>query len=119
HFYLDNYEASIADFTKGLELDDSNVRAYNNRAVVRFVREEYAEALEDYKKGVELLPTERLLLGGLAITQNALGHIDEAQELWRALLKLDRRYKDAELVGREFLWPRPLIEETRKLIASL
>jgi tetratricopeptide (TPR) repeat protein len=119
HFFMDDLDASMADFDQAIAVDDQNVRAYNNRAVVKFVREDYESALEDYKIGAELMPMERLLMGGLAITYHALGNNEEAFGLWRALLAMDKRYANADYTGQEFLWPPALVEQARKLIADL
>ncbi|MCS6835230.1 MAG: tetratricopeptide repeat protein [Anaerolineae bacterium] len=118
-FYLDDLDGAVADFTKAIELDAENARAYNNRAVVKFVQQKYEAALADYARGLELMPQEPLLIGGFALTSHALGKVDEARELWRGLLRRDRRYADPDWVGKLMLWPPPLVEETRKLLAGL
>nr|MCU0515174.1 tetratricopeptide repeat protein [Anaerolineae bacterium] len=95
------------------------VRALNNRAVVAFCQGQYEAALRDYSTALPLLPQDRLLIGGVAISSHALGKVDEARELWRGLVRLDRRYLNADFAGKDMLWPKPLIEEARKLIAGL
>jgi tetratricopeptide (TPR) repeat protein len=119
-FYLDDWQGSKADFTRALELEDDNVRAMNNRAVVEFCLGELKEASEDYAKALTHMPTERLLLAGMAVTLHALDENDnKARELWKGLVKIEPRYKDANWAGQQLLWPEPLVNEAKKLIAKL
>ena len=119
-FYLDDLQGSKDDFTQALELDEENVRAMNNRAVVEFCLEEYEAAKDDYAKAIEHIPSERLLLGGMALTLHAMDNEDDkAVEIWKGLIQLDPRFRDAQWTGQEMLWPEPMVNETKKLIARI
>ncbi len=119
HYHQGDYDAAIADFTKAISLDPDSADPLSNRGEANFASGRYAEALADFRQANNLRPAFNMTLGSLAITDFALGNKAEAQRLWRALLAQDKRYTDAEWVGREFHWQPKLTEAARQLIASL
>jgi tetratricopeptide (TPR) repeat protein len=92
---------------------------YNNRAEIYFMQGQLALALADYQKSDSIKPDYHYTLAGLAITQQALGSIDEALRLWKALLDKNEKYRDLAWVQKELNWTAPLVEEARKLVARL
>ncbi|QLH33044.1 MAG: tetratricopeptide repeat protein [Cyclobacteriaceae bacterium] len=55
---LEDYDGAIADYTKAIELDDTNPTYYDNRAWSKTEKENYAGAIEDYTASIELYPSD-------------------------------------------------------------
>ena len=51
-----NNEEAIADYTRAIELDPTNSRAFNNRGLAHANLEQFEQALADYAKAIELDP---------------------------------------------------------------
>lgn len=119
HVGKDDFNAAIADYTQAIRLKSDFFESYYNRGEIYFVQREYDKSLSDFKKFNDLRPGDNFALAGLAITQHALGNLSEAHRLWKLLIGLDTRYKDADWVKTELNWADPLVDEARKLIAEL
>lgn len=62
---------------------------YNQRAFVNFLRQDYAVALVDLDRALELSPSHVAALAGKALTLFGLGRDDEGQAALRAALALN------------------------------
>lgn len=62
---------------------------WNQRAFVAFLREEYANALDDLEKALELNPDHVAALSGLGLTLMRLGRDEVSQSVLRHALKLN------------------------------
>ena len=51
-------DGAIADYTKAIELDDANPTYYDNRALSKTEKEDYAGAVEDYTSSIALYPSD-------------------------------------------------------------
>jgi tetratricopeptide (TPR) repeat protein len=51
------YDKSIADFTRAIEMDPTNAWSYYNRGSAYFNKADYPRAVEDFNKAAELDPT--------------------------------------------------------------
>ena len=74
------------------------VDAYQVRGVSRQNLGNYSGAVEDYDKGLSLMPEDKNLLFNRAICKTALKDYDEAQVTFDRLLQLDRR-NDRAYIG--------------------
>lgn len=54
--WVGNYDKAIAAYTRAIELDPKLAQAYNNRAYTHMLHENYAPALSDLNKALELRP---------------------------------------------------------------
>jgi putative GTP pyrophosphokinase len=54
HFAVSDYGRAVADFSKALELDDDNWKAYYYRGMVHRLRGEYGNALSDVNRALAL-----------------------------------------------------------------
>ncbi|WP_023848156.1 tetratricopeptide repeat protein [Ponticoccus alexandrii] len=84
------------DFLRALDRFDSLVgycphyaEGYNQRAFVNFIRQEYALALPDVERALELRPRHVGALSGYALTLLALGREAEGQVALRAALAVN------------------------------
>jgi len=55
---MQDYDGSIADYTKAIELDSTNPTYFDNRALSKTEKEDYAGAVEDYSSSIEIYPTD-------------------------------------------------------------
>ncbi len=84
------------DFLRAIDRLDALVgycphfaEGYNQRAFVNFLRQDYALALPDLDRALELNPRHVGALSGRALTLIALGLEDEGQAALRAALKIN------------------------------
>ena len=87
---------SSFDFLKALERFDRLVdycphyaEGYNQRAFVNYLREDYAAALPDLDRALDINPQHVGALSGKALTLMALGREDEAQIVLRLAVALN------------------------------
>jgi len=118
-YHRGDYHDAITDYNHVLQLKSGYPEAYSNRGEVFFALQEYESALADFQKAYELKPGFNFALAGLAITYHALGEIEIAQRLWDTLATINPQYRNPEWVQRELNWVEPLVDEVRRLIASL
>ena len=53
---MKKYDFAMADYSKIIELNPNNARAYNGRANICLIQEEFSKALEDADKAIRLEP---------------------------------------------------------------
>ena len=83
-----DFLAAEAAFDRLIAYCPEYAEGYNQRAFVRFLREEHAAALPDLDRALSINPNHVAALAGKAMTLMALGREDEAQEVLRMALKL-------------------------------
>ncbi len=54
YFIMSEYQKSIDDFSKAIENNPENFRAYNNRGLVYKTQQQYDKALTDFEKSLEI-----------------------------------------------------------------
>lgn len=64
---LKDYDASIADYDKAIELDSKCALAYNNRGYSKFLKGDLDGALQDYNKAILLNPKFKMALDNKAM----------------------------------------------------
>ncbi|NOK63075.1 MAG: hypothetical protein GFH27_549279n494 [Chloroflexi bacterium AL-W] len=97
NFLLDqgNNEGAIADYTRAIELDPGNSRAWNNRGLAHANLEQTEQALSDYAKAIEFDP------GYIRAYKNRLLIVEQQRDLqamardYGALAKLEEDNADA------------------------
>lgn len=120
YYRIRRLDEAISDASRCIELDPQDGFACSWRAELYFERGEYEQALAAFEQANRLRPGAEDVHAGLAITCHALGRVEQAQKMWRLLIRaVDEQFADAEWVKEAFGWPDPLMEEVRKLIASL
>ena len=84
-----NPQKAIELYTEVLELDSSNVGAYNNRANFYAVTSNTSKAMLDYNKAIELDPNYTNTYYNRAILYNRLGQVSKAIEDYNKAIELD------------------------------
>lgn len=80
---------AVAAFDALIDYCPDYAEGYNQRAFVNFIRQDYAAALPDLERTVELSPRHLGALSGQALTLAALGRNGEAALALRAALRLN------------------------------
>ena len=83
-----DFEAAIAAFDELVAYCPGYAEGYNQRAFVNFLREDYAVALEDLERALELAPEHVAAMAGQALTLMSLGRVEAGQSVLRKALKL-------------------------------
>jgi tetratricopeptide (TPR) repeat protein len=71
---------------------------YNQRAFANFLRQDYAAALHDLDRALELNPKHYAALSGRGLTLMGLGRLDEAQEALKAAAGLNPWLSERSLI---------------------
>ena len=89
--HLNNREFDAAEhrFSHAIELDPEFAEAYNQRAIVHYLREEYAPSVADCDKAVELMPEHFGAWAGMGHCYLHLGHNDKAIESYEKALEIN------------------------------
>lgn len=72
-FFLGEYQGSLEDFSKAIELDPNNATNYRKRGAVFYSMQNYKDAKTDFQEAVRLDPGDVYALVGLASTIDVLG----------------------------------------------
>ncbi len=74
-----DFAGAIAEYDRLVEYCPDYAEGYNQRAYVNFLREDYAAALTDLDKALELQPYHVAAQSGRALTLMNLGQLEEAR----------------------------------------
>ena len=95
YFQTGHIDRSIDDCSKAIEIDPKESSAYTNRGAAYHVKYEFARAIADYTKSIEIHPSAtRYYNRGLAYEKK--GDKDLAIADFRSALGIDPDDKDAE-----------------------
>ena len=95
HKNLGEYKEAIAEYTKDIELDPTDVDAYNNRGLAQNNLGKYNKAIADYTKAIELKPTGAFAYYRRGDLQKKLGNYSEAIVDYTKPIELDPTDVDA------------------------
>ncbi len=84
-----DFAAALAAFDELVAYCPDYAEGYNQRAFVNFLRGEYALAVEDLEKALELRPEHFAARAGLALSLMELGRIEAGQAALREALALN------------------------------
>src|ERR1043165_7263766 len=83
-----NYEHALALYTKSIEIDSSNGKAYNNRGALLGILGKYREAVPDCLKAVELDPQNSMYHRNLGDVYSKMGNYAEAEKVYAKAVSL-------------------------------
>lgn len=84
-----NLDAAEEAFNELIAYCPDYAEGYNQRAFVRFIRQDYANALTDLELALDRSPDHIAALSGKALTLFGLGRMDEGQKVLRDALKMN------------------------------
>lgn len=76
-------------FTQAIEADTAFAEAYNQRAIVRYLAERYAESIEDCEQVLERMPCHFGAWAGMGHCHAHLGHTTQAIECYAKALEIN------------------------------
>jgi tetratricopeptide (TPR) repeat protein len=89
HRSAKRHEEAIADFTRAVELDPSNARAFGNRGATYGRMERYEEGIADFTRAVELDPSRAWVIGSRGVTYGRMERYEEAIADFTRAVELD------------------------------
>lgn len=87
-YILKKYNKAIEYYTKSIEENESNYKAYTNRSMSFFHLKEYKESLRDCTKAIRLSPNNSRLWGRLGATLNKIKKYDQSLQAYEKAIKL-------------------------------
>jgi tetratricopeptide (TPR) repeat protein len=84
-----DFDGAKAAFDELVAYCPDYAEGYNQRAFISFLREDFAAALMDLEKTVELAPDHIAALAGMALTLQRLGRVKASQKVLRDALALN------------------------------
>lgn len=82
---------ALTHFNRAVELDPSFAEAYNQRAIVRYLKEQFAESVEDCRRTVSRMPCHFGAWAGMGHGYAHLGRRDEAIRSYEKALEINPR----------------------------
>ncbi len=83
------YDHAITHFNKALEISPHFPEAFNQRALAKYLLEQYEESLIDCKRAVELMPIHFGAWAGMGHCHAHLGHLPKAVESYEKALQIN------------------------------
>lgn len=84
-----DFAHAISHFTRAIEADPTFAEAYNQRAIVKYLQEQYDESIQDCLRTVELMPCHFGAWAGLGHCHAHEGHLQDAIESYDRALKIN------------------------------
>jgi tetratricopeptide (TPR) repeat protein len=113
------YDLAIADYTQAIQLYPHFDKPHNNRGELWFSVGHFQQALADFRRAEELKPEYPFGIAGMAIAHHALGNVEEAKQLWRKLIAMNKHFSNLQWVQKRLRWDESLIAEARKFVNNL
>jgi tetratricopeptide (TPR) repeat protein len=103
---------------RALQLDPNSYTAHDNLGFILFDLQRVQAALSQWEQALRIESKAADALAGKAIALAALGN-RSARETYARAVQLDERYRDCEVMRREFLWSLRACASAADLIAAL
>jgi len=94
-----DYQGSISDLTKAIELKPENAGYYNSRGVSKFRAGDKRGAISDFKQAIELDPDEETYAENIASVEDDLKYQEEAKK--RKAIK-EKSIKDTKITNTDY-----------------
>jgi tetratricopeptide (TPR) repeat protein len=116
---MGDVDGALVDLDKAVRINERDIEAFIQRGLLYMGKENYEQALLDFKSANNLRPGDTMILACLAVVDQALEQYKEAERLWRLLLRIEPQFADAEWAGREFKWTDAVTSQARALLSRL
>lgn len=89
-----DYDHAIEHFSRAIEIDPAFAEAYNQRAIAKFLLEQYGDCIDDCRRCVELMPFHFGALAGMGHCYAHEGRLLPALEHYEKALAINPRMED-------------------------
>jgi tetratricopeptide (TPR) repeat protein len=90
-----DFDHALKHFDRAIELDPAFAEAYNQRAIVHYLREDYAASISDCRKAVEHMPCHFGAWAGMGHCHAHEGRLADAVRCYEKALKLNPHLEGA------------------------
>jgi tetratricopeptide (TPR) repeat protein len=90
--YMKNYESSVKNYLKAIELAPTWSYPYNNLGILYYVMKEYDKSIENYNKAVALNPKDEAALNNLGNTYFAKSDYSKAIENYNKSISVNPKF---------------------------
>ncbi|NJN37165.1 MAG: hypothetical protein HC794_09100 [Nitrospiraceae bacterium] len=113
-------ETAYGESEQALVLDPHFADAHGLRGQIAFVQGDYAMALENFQQlEVYKMPGDLHAQAAQSIALYALGQVDDALDLWQAIIWENGRFRDLDWLRVEFLLAAPLLATAETILKAL
>jgi tetratricopeptide (TPR) repeat protein len=82
-------DLAIEHFDQAIAIDPQFAEPYNQRAIARFLKEEFEESIADYRKAVRLMPCHFGALAGMGHSFLHLGQLEHALQNYERAIAIN------------------------------
>lgn len=87
-----DYDAATCHFSRAIDLDPTFAEAYNQRAIVKYLQERYAESMEDCTRAIERMPSHFGAWSGMGHCHAQEGRFAEALACYSRALEINPHF---------------------------
>lgn len=114
---MGDYEASLGDAGKAIELDPNLNNEYGSRGQTYFLMGDYEAALADFKMAEQLKKHDDYALVGQAVTHYALDNVETANHLWEQITTHNQNFGDVDTFLKKYAHAEPFADAIREVAA--
>jgi tetratricopeptide (TPR) repeat protein len=92
YYHKAEYDAAIFYFSKAIEINPKDAKAYNNRGIAYYNKGEYDRAISDYTKAIEINPGYAMAYINRGVSYNNKGEYERAISDYTKAIEINPRY---------------------------
>jgi tetratricopeptide (TPR) repeat protein len=100
-----DFDKTIADYTKAIEINPKDAIAFNNRGNAWYRKGDYDKAIADYTKAIEINPKDAIAYYNRGFAWDKKGYFDKAIADYTKAIEIDPKYAKA-YYSRGFAWDK-------------
>ena len=89
-----DFSAAVADFTQAVRIDPTFAEGYNQRAIARYLSEQYEEAIADCRQAIAYMPCHFGAWAGMGHCHANLGRIVEALRCYQQAMEINPHLRE-------------------------
>lgn len=97
HLKLEQCDATVADCTQAVTLDQTYAEAYKNRALAKVGLQQYQSAVDDYTEAIRLKPDYAKAFNYRGLARFRLSDVSGAIDDYKEALRVDPDYAEAQV----------------------